>query len=66
MKDNIPYQEYIDRGYFRIIEQKFTTPEGETRISIKTVVFQRGVDYIRKLLIHKGFESQHIHMVGVR
>lgn len=66
MKDNIPYQEYIDRGYFRIIEQKYNTPEGETRISIKTVVFQRGVDYIRKLLIHKGFESQHMHMVGVR
>lgn len=50
MKDNIPYQEYIDRGYFRTIEQKWTTREGETRISIKTLVYQRGLDYIRRLL----------------
>lgn len=50
MKDNIPYQEYIDRGYFRTIEQKWTTPEGETKINIKTLVYQKGLDYIRKVL----------------
>jgi anti-repressor protein len=65
-RENIPYQEYIDRGYFRTIEQKVTTPDGETRISIKTVVFQRGVDYIRKLLIRHGFESEHMQMVQSR
>jgi len=48
MDSNMPYQEYIDRGYFRTIEQKYTTSGGETRISIKTLVFQKGVDYIRK------------------
>jgi len=48
--DNIPYQEYIDRGYFRTIEQKWTTPTGETKINIKTLVYQKGLDYIRKLL----------------
>lgn len=50
MRDNVPYQEYIDRGYFRVIEQKWTTPDGETRISIKTLVYQKGLDYIRRLL----------------
>ena len=50
MNDNIPYQEYIDRGYFRTIEQKYTTPNGETKISIKTLVYQRGLEYIRKTL----------------
>lgn len=49
-QNNIPYQEYIDRGYFRTIEQKWTTPEGETKINIKTLVYQKGLDYIRKLL----------------
>ena len=47
--NNVPYQIYIDRGYFRIIEQKFVA-KGETRISIKTLVSQRGLDYIRKML----------------
>lgn len=52
-KDNIPYQEYIDRGYFRTIEQKYTKPDGTTCINIKTLVYQRGLDYIRKILTEK-------------
>lgn len=50
MSNNQPYQEFIDRGYFRTIEQKYTTPDGETHISIKTIVYQRGLDYIRKVV----------------
>lgn len=50
MGNNIPYQKYIDNGYFRTIEQKYSMPDGETRISIKTLVYQRGVDAIRRLL----------------
>lgn len=46
---NIPYQEYIDRGYFRTVEQKYDV-RGEVRISIKTLVFQKGIDYIRRQL----------------
>lgn len=51
--NNIPYQEYVDRGYFRVIESKYTKPNGETNISIKTLVYQRGVDFIRKKLLQK-------------
>ena len=47
---NVPYREYEDRGFFRVIEQKWTDNEGETRISLKTLVYQKGVDYIRKLI----------------
>lgn len=50
MKNNIPYQKYIDNGCFRTIEQKYSTPDGEIRISIKTLVYQKGVDFIRKTL----------------
>jgi len=48
-KDNIPYQKYIDSGYFRVIEQKYNAGD-EVRINIKTLVFQKGVDFIRKTL----------------
>lgn len=48
--NNQPYQEYVDRGYFRVIESRFTLPTGEIKISLKTVVFQKGLDYIRKVL----------------
>lgn len=46
----LQYQKYIDAGYFRVIESKYVTPNGETKISLKTVVFQKGVAYINKLL----------------
>ena len=52
--DNIPYQKYIDSGYFRVIETKFTIPSGETKISLKTLVLQKGVAYINKLLKEAG------------
>ena len=48
--NNIPYQEYVDRGYFRVIEQKFKKQNGDTCINIKTLVYQRGLEYIRRLL----------------
>lgn len=48
--NNIPYQQYVDREYFRVLEQKYTTPKGETKINIKTLVFQKGVEYIRKVV----------------
>lgn len=50
MADNKPYQKYVDAGYFRVIEQKYDKGYGETGINIKTLVFQKGVDYIRKRL----------------
>ena len=46
---NQPYQTYIDRGYFRTIETSYIQG-GDVKIHIKTVVFQKGVDYINKLL----------------
>jgi len=49
MHDNQPYQKYIDCDYFRTIEQKYSA-DGEIRINIKTLVFQKGLNYIRKLV----------------
>jgi phage antirepressor YoqD-like protein len=51
---NIPYREYQDRGYFRVVEQKWTDREGETHISLKPLVYQRGINFIRGLLGEEG------------
>ena len=48
-QNNIPYQKFIDAGYFRVIEQKYNAGD-EVRISLKTLVYQKGIDYIRKTL----------------
>lgn len=50
MRNNVPYQKYIDRGYFRTIETKTTFPNEDVKIYVKTLVYQKGVDYIRKIL----------------
>ena len=48
--NNQPYQKYIDAGYFRVIESKYIKPDGSIHISLKTVVYQKGLDYIRKIV----------------
>lgn len=53
-QNNEPYQNTIDKGWFRLVESKFQKPNGDTCINIKTVVFQKGVDGIRKLLEAKN------------
>lgn len=50
LKNNTPYQKYVDMGWFRCIETKFNKPNGDTCINIKTVVLQKGLDGIRKML----------------
>jgi prophage antirepressor-like protein len=64
MQDNTPYQTYVDRGYFRLVEQKYTTPDGETHIRFKTLVYQKGVNWIRKQL-EKHEIIQPVASVGV-
>ncbi len=53
MSDNRPYQKYIDQEYFRVVEQKYEK-NGDTYINLKTLVFQKGVDFIRRKLQKGG------------
>lgn len=57
-EDNKPYQRYIDNGWFRTVESKYTDSKGNTHINITTLVYQKGVDGIRKMLVkdYKGGE----------
>lgn len=49
--NNEPYQQYVERGYFKVVEQHFQNPQtGETMISKKPVVSQRGIDFIRRII----------------
>lgn len=50
MGNNTPYQSFIDRGFFRVIETQYQTATGDTHINLKTVVYQRGLDFIRKAI----------------
>lgn len=47
--DNSPYQQYVDRGYFKLVEVPIKI-KGRIEIKPKPVVFQKGVDFIRKEL----------------
>lgn len=47
---NVPYQRYIDCGWFRVIEQRYTR-QGEQCVTTKTLVYQKGVDAIRKKIL---------------
>ena len=48
-QNNVPYQEYVDRGYFKLIE-RLRIRNGEYEPYSITFVFQKGLDYIRKLI----------------
>jgi len=54
--NNQPYQKFVDSNHFRIVEQRYQKPDGSTHISIKTLVYQKGVDYIRKLIEKNKFK----------
>ncbi|MDR3354500.1 MAG: phage regulatory protein/antirepressor Ant [Synergistaceae bacterium] len=55
MPDNTPYQEYVDRGYFKVIEQPYESEDGETHVGTKTVARQTGVNFIRRKLTEAGY-----------
>jgi phage antirepressor YoqD-like protein len=57
-RDNTPYQKYVAGGWFRTVETKFNKPNGDIGIKIKTVVYQKGMDKISKLLKKIGYKQR--------
>ena len=49
---NIPYQTYIDRGYFKCIETPYMIGE-KTYVHVKTLVTQKGIEWLVKTLKHE-------------
>ena len=50
MSDNVAKQRYIERGYFHIVQRDYCAPDGTLRVKAVTRVYEKGVDYIRRLL----------------
>jgi phage antirepressor YoqD-like protein len=48
--NNEPYQLQVDTERFKVIEQPFQTVNGETYIGRKTLITQKGLDYILKIM----------------
>ena len=47
--NNVPYQRFVDAGYFKVVESSYMAGDNAI-VSTVTYVKQEGVDYIRKLL----------------
>lgn len=47
---NVPYQTYMEYGWFKLIEQKYQRND-KTMVTTKTLVTQRGVEGIRKKIM---------------
>lgn len=47
---NEPYQNMIDMGYFRVVEQEYEDSYGNVHVTTKTLVYQKGLDFIRRLI----------------
>lgn len=48
MADNRPYQEYLDAGYFRVIEQTWDDRQGDTHLTTKTLVTGKGLVWLQR------------------
>lgn len=59
MDNNIPYQRYVDAGYFRLVETTWShNDEQYNGYSLR--VSSKGIDYIRKLLLKMGYTYKRI------
>lgn len=49
MASNLPYQQFMDRGLFRLVETPWTDQFQRERISVKTCITQKGMVFIQGL-----------------
>lgn len=55
MSNNTPYQRYVDAGYFRLIETTWNTPSNDSMVYLKTVIYQKGLDFLSKIIEKDGY-----------
>lgn len=53
-RHNLPFQEYLDRGYFKVVEKPYNA-NGETRINFITHVTGKGQQWLTKRLLDLGY-----------
>ena len=57
MSGNTPYQKYVDAGYFRLIETTWNTPNNDSMVYLKTVIYQKGLDFLSKVIEKDGYRK---------
>ncbi len=53
-RHNLPFHEYLDRGYFKVVEKPYNA-NGETRINFITHVTGKGQQWLTRRLIDLGY-----------
>lgn len=49
--DNTPYQKYVDRGYFKVVETTYRYSENQkVGINYKTIIYPKGQNFIINLI----------------
>ena len=54
--NDMPYQEFIDKNYFQVVEHT-KAQNGEREVRYTVIVFKTGINFIRKLLIRMAGEK---------
>jgi phage antirepressor YoqD-like protein len=54
--NNEPYQQYVERGYFKTVEELFEDAYGRAGVYRKTMVSNKGLEFIKKLIDAKEAE----------
>lgn len=57
---NFPYQKYVELEYFKLVEGNYIR-NGEIEVYLKTVVSQKGIEFIDKLLSDLGYIKKVIY-----
>jgi anti-repressor protein len=57
MQDNMPYQEYITRGLFRVVENAYKDSKGEVKTYTRTLVTGKGQYWIQNKFFNQSGES---------
>lgn len=57
-QNNQPYQRYVDSNWFKVVEVSSVDKYGDLRLFYKTVIYQKGLDKISKILLDLGYENK--------
>lgn len=54
MAGNLPYQRYLDAGYFRVVEKQYRDRRGESNTYTQTLIAGKGLAYIQRRIQRPG------------
>lgn len=61
-QNNVPFQTYIQRGYFKVMTGQWLHPEIGMQYYAKTLVTNRGIEWLKKELgLDNNAQKQEVH-----